>query len=242
MFAHDVIREISAAAGRLDIEPAALLAVAEVESGGKAYALVDGRREPLIRFEGHYFDRRLSSGKRRQARAQGLSSPTAGAIANPRSQAARWAMLSRAAAIDRKAAYESVSWGLGQVMGAHWAWLGYGDIDALVAEARSGPAGQARLMARFIEKAGLAGALRAHDWKAFARGYNGPGYRRFRYDDRIESAYRRYRDATIAGQIPDDVSVEAPGNGDKRRETAAPTALVLLERIRNVLARWLFWK
>jgi hypothetical protein len=242
MFADDVIREISAAANRLDIEPAALLAVAEVESGGKAYALVDGRREPLIRFEGHYFDRRLSPEKRRRARAEGLSSPTAGAIANPRTPAARWAMLSRAAAIDRKAAYESVSWGLGQVMGAHWAWLGYADVDALVSEARAGPGGQATLMACFIDKAGLAGELRAHDWTAFARGYNGPGYRKHRYDARIEKAYRRYRDAPIATQNPDDASAEASESGDKRHETAAPPALMLLERIRNILARWLFWK
>ncbi|MGB6119966.1 MAG: N-acetylmuramidase domain-containing protein, partial [Mesorhizobium sp.] len=52
--------EIADAAKGLDIELAALLAVAEVESGGSAFALVEGRREPLIRFEGHYFDRRLT--------------------------------------------------------------------------------------------------------------------------------------------------------------------------------------
>jgi hypothetical protein len=43
-------------------------------------------------------------------------------------------------------------------MGAHWAWLGFDSVDALVEEARSGAAGQARLMARYIEKAGLAEA------------------------------------------------------------------------------------
>ena len=45
-------------------------------------------------------------------------------------------------------------------MGAHWAWLGFADVDALVAEARSGAAGQARLMARYIKKAGLVTAIR----------------------------------------------------------------------------------
>ena len=60
MFSKETIREISAVANTLDIEPAALLAIAEVESAGKAYALVKGRKEPMIRFEGHYFDRRLS--------------------------------------------------------------------------------------------------------------------------------------------------------------------------------------
>ncbi len=71
MFTEIVISEIIKAANAANIEPAALLAVAEVESGGKAFAIVDGRQEPLIRFEGHYFDRRLTEEKRAIARATG---------------------------------------------------------------------------------------------------------------------------------------------------------------------------
>lgn len=192
MFSDDVVREIAEAANTLDLEPACLLAVAEVESGGQAFALVEGRREPLIRFEGHYFDRRLTGDKQALAREKGLASPIAGAVANPATQEARWRMLEEAAAIDANAAYESTSWGLGQVMGAHWAWLGFASVDALVAEARSSVAGQTRLMAFYIDKAGLAGALRDCDWDTFARGYNGPAYKRYGYDDKIAAAYLRY--------------------------------------------------
>lgn len=192
MFSVETSAEIAKAAESLCIERAALLAVAEVESGGRAFALVKGRREPLIRFEGHYFDRRLSEENRAVAREMGLAAPVAGAVANPPTQGGRWKMLEQAAAIDRQAAYEAVSWGLGQVMGAHWQWLGYAGVDALVAEARSGVAGQARLMALYIESAGLAEALRSHDWQAFARGYNGPGYRTYAYDEKIAAAYARY--------------------------------------------------
>lgn len=199
MFTNETIRSITTAATRANVEPAALLAVAEVESGGKAFATVDGRPEPLIRFEGHYFDRRLSGEKRTVARAAGLSSPNAGGVANPSSQAARWALLRRAAAIDSKAAHESVSWGIGQVMGAHWDWLGYASVEAFVAEARASVEGQATQMMRFIEKAGLAGALRRRDWAAFARGYNGPAYARNAYDRKMAAAYAKYRDAARAG-------------------------------------------
>jgi len=201
MFSEDVVSEITQAAAALGLEPASLLAVAEVESGGQAFAMVDGRREPLIRFEGHYFDRRLDEAGRALAREKGLAAPVAGAIANPATQEARWRMLRQAAAIDARAAYESVSWGLGQVMGAHWAWLGYASVDALVAEARSGIAGQTRLMALYIDKAGLAAALRDGDWNAFARGYNGPAYKQNRYDARIAAACARYggRNAGKAG-------------------------------------------
>jgi hypothetical protein len=193
MFSRSVVTEITAIAATLGVEPAALLAVAEVESCGNAFANVGAREEPMIRFEGHYFDQRLSPENREIARKAGLASPVAGRVANPATQVARWRLLERAAAIDRKAAYESVSWGLGQVMGAHWAWLGYASIDALVAEARSGVGGQARLMARYIEKAGLSPSLGRRDWAAFARGYNGPDYARHGYDRKIAAAYELYR-------------------------------------------------
>jgi hypothetical protein len=192
MFTEEALRDIRAVAEEFDLEPTVLVAVAEVESGGAAFAMVEGRKEPLIRFEGHYFDRRLGDGPRAIARAAGLSSPQAGAVKNPASQKARWSMLERAASIDRKAAYESTSWGLGQVMGAHWAWLGFATVDAFVAEARDNVAGQARLMARYIVKAGLAAHLRSRDWAAFARVYNGPAYAKYGYDTKLAAAYRRH--------------------------------------------------
>jgi murein L,D-transpeptidase YcbB/YkuD len=77
-------------------------------------------------------------------------------------------------------------------MGAHWQWLGYGSVDALAEEARSGIAGQVRLMARFIQKSGLASKLKNHNWAGFARGYNGPAYRKNRYDKKMARAYARH--------------------------------------------------
>ena len=178
------------------------MAVAEVESGGRITAKVRGRDEPVIRFEGHYFDRFLKGDARQEARAEGLASPTAGAIKNPSSQTRRWKLLNRAIKINRIAALSSVSWGIGQVMGSHWQWLGYGSVDALVAEARSGASGQLELMARYIKKSGLANALAEHDWTAFARTYNGPGYRRNKYDTKMALAFDRLTCATTKSSLP----------------------------------------
>lgn len=122
-----------------------------------------------------------------------MSSPIAGAIKNPQSQKARWALLERAAAIDRQASYESTSFGVGQVMGAHWQWLGYTSVDELVEVARAGLGGQMRLMERFIEKSGLADALRRKDWASFARGYNGPGFKKNTYDRKLAEAFARLK-------------------------------------------------
>ncbi|MBE7183891.1 MAG: DUF3380 domain-containing protein [Methylobacterium mesophilicum] len=173
-------------------DPAALLAVAEVESGGQAGSFVDNRFEPLIRWEGHYFDRRLNEIDRAIARGAGLAHPRAGAVRNPPGQPARWRLLERAEALDRNAAWESTSWGLGQVMGAHWKLLGFADVAALVAEAREGVSGQARLLAGFIAAAGLRPALEREEWAGFARGYNGPGFQRNAYDAKLARSFERH--------------------------------------------------
>lgn len=199
MFDDSTRREIERVARAKGWPAAALLAIAEVESAGKTGSLVNGAMEPVIRIEGHYFDKRLSGEKQKRARAAGLASPIAGKVANPATQAARWAMLRRMAEIDIKAAYESCSWGIGQVMGAHWAWLGYGSVDDFVKDARNGVYGQTRLMANYIDKAGLVPALKQGDWATFARGYNGPGYAKNGYHTKIAKTFARW---TKAAPLP----------------------------------------
>lgn len=192
MFDNATVQAVAAIAARLSVEPAALLAVAEVESGGKAFARVNGRNEPLIRWEGHYFDRRLSGTKRAAARKAGLASPKAGGVPNPAKQEDRWKLLNRAAELDAKAAFESASYGVGQVMGSHWQALGFGSVTELVNLCRESVAGQIEVMARFIEKNKLAPALRAKNWPAFARGYNGSGYAKNAYDRKMATAYAKW--------------------------------------------------
>lgn len=219
MFTQETSEAIDRVAREFGFEPAALAGIAEVETDGQAFVVVDGHDEPLIRFEGHYFDRRLSPDKRARARALGLSSPAAGIVRNPASQAERWRLLARAADIDAEAAWESTSWGLGQVMGAHWSWLGYATVDALVAEARASSAGQLRLMARYILKAGLSKPLALHDWPAVARGYNGPGYRTNRYDTRLAQAFARHTVGVLAS--PPAVPLRRGDHGEAVRDLQA---------------------
>ena len=193
MFNKKIISEITELANKYDIDREALMAVIEVESAGRFGAKVNGKLEPLIRFEGHYYYRLLPRSKRNIAVTKGLASPKAGGIRNPISQTSRWRLLERAMRLDRQAALESCSWGLGQVMGSHWRWLDYASIDALVSEARSGAEGQIRLMMRFVEKANLLDKLKTHDWAGFARAYNGPAFRKNQYDMKMRDAWLKHR-------------------------------------------------
>ncbi len=224
MFTADITEEITQAACAAKINPAALLAVVEVESAGKFFARVNGRDEPLIRFECHYFDRRLSDDQRGIAREAGISSPIAGKVPNPRGQEERWNLLDRAAAFSRPAALESVSWGIGQIMGAHWKALGFASVEEMTELARSGAAGQIRLLILFLEKNGLIPLLNARDWAAFARRYNGPGYRRFAYDSKLAIAYARHMAASNSGSVDDTVKALQNALSAKGFQ-AAPTGI-----------------
>lgn len=199
------IKNITKLAKERGLEPVALLAVVHVESGGMTGSMVDGRFEPIIRFEGHYFDKRLTSAQKIKARKAGLASPKVGAVANPSRQSARYKLLERAMAINKKAALESVSWGIGQVMGAHWKRLGYRSVDDLVKTARSGVAGQVALMLDFIDRNGLRKHLMDRNWVEFARRYNGSAYAKNRYDEKIQKAYRSYR-----AQLGSEPATEQP--------------------------------
>lgn len=192
MFDKNTIDVITKIAQQYNYEPNALLAVTLVESAGTVFWRVNGKDRPAIRFEGHYFYARLTGAQLAKAVQSGLASPKAGAVANPSSFAARYAMLDRAMQIDNTAALESVSWGLGQVMGAHWKDLGYASVQELVTAAYTLD-GQVELMVRFIEKNDLRKYLEKHDWKGFALRYNGKNYKKNNYDVKMAEAYNNFQ-------------------------------------------------
>lgn len=184
--------ELKKIADSINVPFEALLAVISVESNGIKGEMINGRLEPLIRYEGHYFDKLCAPSIRESARKAGVSAPKAGQIKNPKAQINRWTLVKKAATFDRVAAYSSCSYGVGQVMGSHWKVLGYKSIDDLIEVARSGLVGQAKLMAQFIKHFGLDDELRALDWSGFARGYNGKNYKVNKYDTKLAAAYASF--------------------------------------------------
>jgi hypothetical protein len=178
---------IAAAAQAARLEPAALAAVVEVETGGAGGFLTDGR--PRILFEPHVFSR-LTAGRwngthpdiSRRNFVRGLYL----------GGAAEYGRLERAMLLDRPAALQSCSWGLFQIMGFNHRMVGHAEVADMVADARASEAAQLRQGVAFIEASGLAAALRAQDWRAFARGYNGPAFEQNAYHTKLEAAFRRH--------------------------------------------------
>ncbi|MBB3385979.1 MULTISPECIES: N-acetylmuramidase domain-containing protein [unclassified Rhizobium] len=192
MFNATILAAIRSVAIDHNIEPAALSAVVDTESDGIASTNVNGVELPLIRIEGHYFDRLVPADKQAAARAAGLASPIAGKVKNPASQADRYKMFSRMCDIDKAAAIMSCSWGVGQVMGAHWKSLNFSSAEEFLAFVKAGVGNQVEIMVRFIERNGLVDDIKRQDWAGFARGYNGPNYKANDYDNKLARAFAAY--------------------------------------------------
>jgi hypothetical protein len=98
--------------------------------------------------------------------------------------------LERAKAIHADAALESASWGLFQIMGYHWKSLDYPSVKKFVELMHKSEGEQLIAFGRYIKTNKLAGHLRNHDWARFAKGYNGPNYKKYRYDEKLAQAYQ----------------------------------------------------
>lgn len=233
MFSDFVEQEVRAVAEARSMEAAALLAVAEVESGGQALVEIGGRPMPLILYEFHVFHRQLRPAARAAAIRAGLASPRWGQIPYPRSQRERYALLERARLIDREAAFAACSWGVGQVLGENARWLRYESAEALAEEATSGVAGQVRLMLRFIERKGLEAALARHDWAAFAHGYNGPLHERHDYAGRLSRAHARWRSRQPAqtARPPLGLGSRGPAVAEAQRALVAAGAALIVDGV-----------
>ncbi len=183
--------DIRGAAELLGVEPAIVAAVADVESSGSGF-LADGR--PKILFEGHVFWKQLTQ--------RGID-PVPLAAKHPTIVYPRWTRknylggareyerLALAREIHDEAALCSASWGAFQIMGFNYGAAGFNTVHDFVAAHERGESEHLLAFCRFIKSRGLGGAMQRRDWAAFARGYNGPGFAKNRYDTRLEDAYTR---------------------------------------------------
>lgn len=173
--------EITAFAARLGCSVKQINAVAKVESSGGGY---DRNGRPKILFERHLFHRQ-TGGKWSKT---SFSDPAAGSYGLD-----SWDKLGQACAKDPDAAFASCSWGKFQVLGQWWDKFGFASPYDLAFSTVASEAAHYELLARYIEVFKLTGALRALSTdpdacRAFAAGYNGPGYAKYSYHTKLAAA------------------------------------------------------
>jgi len=104
-----------------------------------------------------------------------------------------WDRLNRAKTIDPRAALESASWGLGQVMGFNAKLIGYSAVFQMVDEFTISEKNQVEGMLKFCRATPvLFKALKDKDFPKIARYYNGPNYAINKYDVKLSEAYSRF--------------------------------------------------
>jgi hypothetical protein len=180
----------------LKVEVAAVKAVAEVESGGSGF-LSTG--EPVILFEPHIFWKELRKlgwtvGQLEVLRKKhpDILYPVWGSKPYGKSSQ-QHARLNRAVLIHRFAALQSASWGKFQIMGFNWKATGAKNLQQFINWMYSDEDFHLTAFCNYISASFLDDELRAKDWKAFARAYNGPGYWKNKYDTKLLTAYNKYK-------------------------------------------------
>jgi hypothetical protein len=171
--------DFQAAVSALACDSGSLWALLVVETRG--FGFLDDRR-PQMLFERHIFNAR-TGGQFSQSNSD-ISSPIPGGYVGG---AGEYDRLNRAMALSEKAALESASWGLGQVMGFNAGKTGYADVYGMVSAMVAGEGAQLQATTKFITaNPPLGTALRDGNWPRVAFYYNGKDYAKNNYDTKLE--------------------------------------------------------
>lgn len=181
-------------ADELGVSVACIRAVVDIEAGAKNKGF-NPDNTPLINFDLTMF--------RQAARRQGInldkykaSHPVVFAPLNVRKygsrQDAQYARLNSAMSIDTVCAMESTFWGMFQIGGFNWRLCGCGSVREFVHRVSYSEREQLELFADFLKARNLVGYLKNKEWAKFSLRYNGPGYARRGYDQRMAAAYAKY--------------------------------------------------
>lgn len=193
--------EIPRIANTIGVKEDEIHAVLDVEARGKGY----DKHGVIKLFEEHVFYRSLPKHLRQKAVDLGLAYPKW--RSNYKNNHTRFL---KAYEFHPEAALLATSWGLGQVMGFNYRIVGYDNVFDMVKDFAESESQQLQAMVEFIKSAGLDDELRRHDWAGFARGYNGKGYRRNKYDDRLRARYLWWQQQPDVHWTPDSAAATEP--------------------------------
>ncbi len=179
-------KELEGLAETINIEYASLMAFISVESGGQAF--INGRM--VIQFEPAWFK------KKAPFAPSGLWS-----VNKVENQEKEYKAFNNAFAIDKNAALQATSIGVGQIMGYHYARLGFKTVDQMWDAFKEGEYQQVKGIVNFIKTdARLWKAIADRNWHLVATYYNGKYYKelaikygREPYNISMEKAYLKFR-------------------------------------------------
>ena len=182
-------------AEELGVEVAAVKAVVEIEAGAKHEGFwANGK--PIINFDLSMFRKfaarnKINLSRYQRSHAVVFAKPNRARYGSY--QAAQQARLDAARTIDDKTAIEGTFWGMFQLGGFNWKVCGTSSPDEFVRLMSRSERDQLELFDEFIRETGMLPLLKAKNWSAFARRFNGPTYARRGYHTRLARAYAKHK-------------------------------------------------
>ena len=174
-------------AKELDVEVAAIKAVVEIEAGSQMKGFF-APGVPVINFDPSMYARFRSKAPSK-AGDKGAKVP-----AGLKGYALKeWTQLTNARRVNVQGADMGTFWGMFKIGGFNYRQCGCKSIEEFVDRMSYSDYEQLELFAAFITSGGMLADLRARNWAAFSRKYNGPSYARRGYHTRMANAYRKHK-------------------------------------------------
>lgn len=174
-------------ADELGVEIAAIKAVVLIEAGTQMKGFW-APGVPVINFDRTMYNRYASKASPRVG-AKGEKVP-AGLSGYALKE---WTQLINARKVNARGANMGTFWGMFQIGGFNYKLCGCENVDEMVKRMSSSEFDQLELFAAFITNAGMLSDLKAKNWAAFARKYNGASYAKRGYHTRMANAYARFK-------------------------------------------------
>lgn len=190
--------DIDAEAADLGCNPAVIRAVCDVEAAGSGF-LPDGR--PKILYEAHVFGRLTKH--RWDHSHPNISAPSWDRSLYGAGGAHQYARLGQAIGLDRRAALQSASWGMFQVLGLNYSSCGYPDAESFVSAMVTCERAHLDAFTKFCLANQLEDELRAvpPNFESFTSVYNGTGQVAV-YSTKLRAAWRKWLANPVANDNP----------------------------------------
>jgi len=174
-------------AEELDVEIAAIKAVVRIEAG----ASLEGFYAPGVPVVN--FDRSMYRKARPTSNAKASASEQVPAGIKSSYGRKEWSQLVAARKVNLEKANMGTFWGMFQIGGFNYKLCDCETVQEFVERMSYSEFEQLQLFANFIKNAGMLTDLRAKNWAAFARKYNGNSYRARGYHTRMAREYQKFK-------------------------------------------------
>jgi hypothetical protein len=179
--------DFESVARELDVEAAAIKAVVLIEAGKQMKGFW-APGVPVVNFDRSMYNshRHKAVNKKGDKNAKVPAGLTGYALKE-------WTQLTNARRQNEDGANMGTFWGMFQIGGFNYKLCGCESVGEFVKLMSESELEQLELFAAFITNTGMLPDLKAKNWSAFARKYNGASYARRGYHTRMANAYAKFK-------------------------------------------------